>query len=91
VHKVGEGRPNVVDRLINGEIHWIINTPLGAASKTDERAIRRTALERGIPTMTTLAAAVAAVSAIRAMKQSDMHILSLQEYHAGLRVAQDQS
>ena len=84
VYKVGEGRPNIIDRIINGEVKWIINTPLGAASKSDERAIRRTALERGVPTMTTLAAAVAAVAAIRATQQSDLDVLTLQEYHAGL-------
>jgi len=84
VFKVGEGRPNIVDSMINGEIDWIINTPLGGESKQDERAIRRTALERGLPTMTTLAAARAAICAIRALKTDTMHVLSLQEYHAGL-------
>jgi carbamoyl-phosphate synthase large subunit len=73
----------VVDYIINGDIDWIINTPLGASSKFDERAIRRTALERALPTMTTLAAAQAAVSAIRAMRESELHVISLQEYHEG--------
>ncbi len=81
VHKVGEGRPNVVDRIINGDVDWIINTPMGVESKCDERAIRRTALEYGLPTMTTLAAARAAVQAIRAMKEGAMDIQSLQEHH----------
>ena len=84
VHKVGEGRPNIVDRMINGEIAWIINTPLGIEAIEDERAIRRTALERGLPTMTTLAAARAGILAIRAMREEQPTILSLQEYHAGL-------
>ena len=57
VFKVGEGRPNIVDQIINKSVDWIINTPMGAASKHDEVAIRRTALENNIPTMTTLAAA----------------------------------
>ncbi|MCX5758600.1 MAG: ATP-grasp domain-containing protein, partial [Candidatus Hydrogenedentes bacterium] len=78
VFKVGEGRPNIVDRMINGEVDWIINTPLGSESKQDELAIRRTALERGLPTMTTLAAARAAIQALRAMRESPMHVLSLQ-------------
>ena len=81
VHKVGEGRPNVVDRIINGDVDWIINTPMGVESKCDERAIRRTALEYALPTMTTLAAARAAVQAIRAMKEGAMDIQSLQEHH----------
>ncbi|MCC6143860.1 MAG: carbamoyl-phosphate synthase large subunit, partial [Candidatus Hydrogenedentes bacterium] len=81
IFKVGEGRPNVVDYIINGKIDWIINTPLGAASKFDERAIRRTALEYGLPTMTTLAAARAAVKAIRASREGEHHIKALQDYH----------
>ncbi|MBI1319831.1 MAG: carbamoyl-phosphate synthase large subunit [Candidatus Hydrogenedens sp.] len=83
VYKVGEGRPNVVDKIINGQVDWIINTPLGAASKFDERAIRRNALEHNLPTMTTLAAAQAGVQAVRALKGSEPKIQSLQEYHAG--------
>jgi carbamoyl-phosphate synthase large subunit len=82
VFKVGEGRPNIVDQIINKSVDWIINTPMGAASKHDEVAIRRTALENNIPTMTTLAAARAAVQAIRALKEGDLAIRSLQEYHA---------
>ena len=85
VFKVGEGRPNVVDRIINGDIDWIVNTPLGAESKYDERAIRRSALEHGLPTMTTLAAARAGVQGIRAMRDGELHIVSLQEHHAGLK------
>jgi carbamoyl-phosphate synthase large subunit len=83
VYKVGEGRPNIVDMIINGEVDWIINTPLGAASKFDERAIRRTALEHNVTTMTTLAAARAAVQAIKAMQEGAPELRSLQEYHAG--------
>jgi carbamoyl-phosphate synthase large subunit len=82
VFKVGEGRPNIVDQIINKSVDWIINTPMGAASKHDEVAIRRTALENNIPTMTTLAAARAAVQAIRALKEGDLAVISLQEYHA---------
>ena len=84
VFKVGEGRPNIVDRMINGEIDWIINTPLGIRSKADERAIRRTALERGLPTMTTLAAAKAGVQALVALRKGEPEILTLQEHHASL-------
>ncbi len=89
VYKVGEGRPNVVDRIINGDIGWIINTPFGAAAKYDERAIRRTALEHALPTMTTLAAARAAVAGIRAMRGTVSNVISLQEYHAGTYKQED--
>ncbi len=84
VFKVGEGRPNIVDRMINGDVNWLINTPLGSSSKEDERVIRRTALERGLPIMTTVAAAKAAIQAIRAMGEEQPHVRSLQEYHKGL-------
>jgi carbamoyl-phosphate synthase large subunit len=81
VYKVGENRPHIVDRIINGEVDWIVNTPLGMASKFDEQAIRRTALERGLPIMTTLAAAKAAVLGIRALREEPMSVVSLQEHH----------
>src|SRR5690606_5816934 len=74
VFKVGEARPNIVDRMINGDVHWIINTPLTVQSKYDEKAIRRTALERGLPIMTTLAAAKAAVAGIRAMRDTPFEV-----------------
>ena len=83
--KVGEGRPNVVDHIINGRLDWIINTPLGAESKYDERAIRRTALEYGLPIITTLAAAQASVQAIIAMRQGTPQLKALHEYHADLK------
>jgi len=82
VFKVGEGRPHIADRMINGEVAWIINTPFGSESKKDERTIRRTALEHGLPIMTTVAAAKAGIQAIKAMRQEEMIVKSLQEYHA---------
>ena len=81
VFKVGENRPSIVDRMINGEVAWVINTPIGSESKADEHAIRRTAIERGLPIMTTLSAAKAAISAIRAMRNGRLAVQSLQEYH----------
>ncbi len=82
VFKVGERRPHIVDRMINGDVHWVINTPLGEESMYDEKAIRRSALERGITHMTTLAAARAAVMALKAERDGKMTVRSLQEYHA---------
>ena len=83
VAKVGESRPNILDRIINGDVDWIVNTPLGGDAKEDEKAIRRAAIERGIPIMTTLAAARAGLAGIKALRESTAHVLSLQEYHAG--------
>ncbi|HPO31677.1 MAG TPA: hypothetical protein PKX28_10560, partial [Candidatus Hydrogenedentes bacterium] len=70
-----------VDKIINREVDWIINTPMGQEAKEDEKAIRRAGLERGLPIMTTLAAAKAGIAAIRALRQDTPQILSLQEYH----------
>ena len=84
VFKVGEDRPNIVDRMINGDIDWIINTPLGKESKFDERAIRRTSIEFGLPIMTTIAAAKTAIRGIHAMKKQEIDVKSLQEYHQDL-------
>ncbi|HXV77828.1 MAG TPA: carbamoyl-phosphate synthase large subunit [Candidatus Polarisedimenticolaceae bacterium] len=82
VYKVLEGRPNVVDRIKNGEIHLILNTPLGRESYFDEKAMRRAATIRAIPLITTLSAGRAAVEAIRALKSGGYGVRSLQEIYA---------
>jgi carbamoyl-phosphate synthase large subunit len=79
VLKVNEGRPNIVDCLINGEVDLIINTPLGRESFYDEVEIRRTALERDVPCLTTLSAASAAIEAIRARAAGALSFAPLQE------------
>jgi len=85
VYKVLEGRPNIVDRMKNGEIKLIVNTPFGAESYFDERALRRTATDRGIPLVTTLSGAHATVQAIRELKRESLDVRSLQEIYEGLR------
>jgi carbamoyl-phosphate synthase large subunit len=88
VWKVHENeRPNVVDRMINGEITLIINTPLGRKSYYDDTYIRRTALHHGIACMTTLSAATACVEGIRSLREGLHTIESLQEQHETRRVA----
>jgi carbamoyl-phosphate synthase large subunit len=81
VFKVNEGRPNIVDRMVNGEIQLIVNTPLGRESRYDEPAIRRTATQRGIPLITTLSGASAAVRGIAALRSEGLEVRSLQEIH----------
>ncbi|MBZ5515532.1 MAG: carbamoyl-phosphate synthase large subunit, partial [Acidobacteriia bacterium] len=81
VYKVNEGRPNVVDLIKSGKIDLIINTPLGRASRFDEKAIRRAAVHGGVTCITTLSAAAAAVNGIRAQKEKGIQIASLQELH----------
>ncbi|MGA8806594.1 MAG: carbamoyl-phosphate synthase large subunit [Thermoanaerobaculia bacterium] len=75
-------RPNIVDRMINGEVTLIINTPLGRKSFYDDTYIRRTALQHGISCLTTLTAATAAVDGIRSLREGIKTITTLQEQHA---------
>jgi carbamoyl-phosphate synthase large subunit len=81
VFKVNEGRPNVVDRILNGEIDLILNTPLGRESHFDEEAIRRIATSRAIPCITTLSGGAAAVEGIRALQQEALDVAPLQAFH----------
>jgi carbamoyl-phosphate synthase large subunit len=83
VFKVNEGRPNVVDLIKQGEIELVINTPLGRASRFDEQAIRRTALQFGVICVTTMTGALAMVEAIGACaRDPTIKVSSLQELHA---------
>ncbi|MFV9504842.1 MAG: carbamoyl-phosphate synthase large subunit [Oscillochloridaceae bacterium umkhey_bin13] len=79
IYKVNEGRPNAVDYIKNGQLALIVNTPLGKASFFDEVAIRRAAITHGVPTLTTLSGAAAAVEAIRALRDDVWTVQSLQE------------
>jgi carbamoyl-phosphate synthase large subunit len=83
VYKVNEGRPNIADAVVNGRISLVINTPLGRASYFDDRALRRAAMTHGVPCITTLTGAAAAVSAIRAMRTEVSEVRALQDYYAG--------
>jgi carbamoyl-phosphate synthase large subunit len=84
VFKVNEGRPNVVDLIKGGRIQLIINTPHGAEPWFDEKAIRRAAIASRVPTLTTLSAAFAAAEGIRALRQGELTVRSLQELHASI-------
>ena len=86
VYKVNEGRPNVVDKIKNGEIAIIVNTPLGRASMYDELAMRRAGIHYGVVSITTLAGAEAAVEAIAALRGGVWTVRSLQQWHAGAGV-----
>jgi carbamoyl-phosphate synthase large subunit len=85
VLKINEGRPNVADRIKNGEIALVINTPLGAQSQADSYYIRRTALVYNLPYFTTLAAARAVSDAISHLVADELSVRSLQEYHGASR------
>ena len=80
VNKVYEGRPNVVDRLRDGDINLVFNTTEGAASIEDSREIRSAALYNKIVYYTTAAASYAAARAIRNIRESAIEVAPLQEY-----------
>jgi carbamoyl-phosphate synthase large subunit len=82
VYKVNEGRPNIVDLVKTGKVDLLINTPLGRESFYDEKSIRRAAIRHGVPCITTLSAASAAVQGIRALQEQTYVVSSLQELHA---------
>jgi len=81
-YKVNEGRPNIVDRILNGEIDLILNTTFGRASHYDEMSIRRTATSRNIPCITTLSGGAATVQGIRALNREGLEVAPLQAFHA---------
>lgn len=83
--KEHEGRPNITDAIQNGEIHLIINTPVGKLSKYDDSYIRKAAIRYRIPYITTLAAAKAAARGISAYQNNKPSFKSLQNYHATLK------
>jgi carbamoyl-phosphate synthase large subunit len=79
VFKVHEGRPNAVDLIEAGEVQLVINTPLGRASEYDEKAIRARAITLGVPVITTVAGALAAVSGMEALRRGPLDVSALQE------------
>ncbi|MFH5774702.1 carbamoyl-phosphate synthase large subunit [Paracoccus sp. NGMCC 1.201697] len=78
VNKVYEGRPNIVDRLKNGEIVMVLNTTEGAQAIADSRDIRAVALNDKIPYFTTAAGSIAAVAAIKSREEGEVSVRSLQ-------------
>jgi carbamoyl-phosphate synthase large subunit len=83
--KMYEGRPNIVDGIMNGEIQLVINTPIGKLSQYDDSYIRKTAIKYRIPYITTLAAASAAARGIAAHLKGSSGVRSLQSYHADIK------
>ncbi len=81
INKVAEGSPHIVDRMKEGKIDAVINTPEGRRSALDSFSIRRTALMCTIPYFTTVAAAEAAVSGIHEIRTEGLSVIPLQRYH----------
>jgi len=83
--KMREGRPNIADAIVNGEIQLIVNTPRGKIGTADDSYIRISAIKRKVPYITTLAAASAAAKGIAAFRKGRGGVRSLQSYHADIR------
>jgi carbamoyl-phosphate synthase large subunit len=81
VLKVYEGRPNGIDLIVSGQVHLLVNTPLGKLTAHDDHSMRRAALQHHVPYTTTLSAAAAACDAIIALKSRKGEVRSLQEWH----------
>jgi len=86
INKVKEGRPHIVDALVNREIALLVNTTVGVQSIRDSFSIRRTALTHKIPYFTTISGALAAAHAIASAREGDeaMAVRALQDYHRGV-------
>ena len=80
INKMREGRPHIVDKIRDGQVALVINTPSGKNPRQDEIAIRSTSWARRAPIITTVEGAIATVHAIRSLKHTDMTVKTLQEY-----------
>jgi len=81
IKKQHEGRPNIVDGIMNKEIHLVINTPVGKLSQFDDSYIRKAAIKYKIPYITTMPAALAAAKGIADRRHERTQVHSLQDYH----------
>ena len=82
VYKLGEARPDINDLIVNGKVDLIINTPGSADSASDDSYLRKAAIKKKVPYITTIAAAKAAASGIKSMKMPGCGVMkSLQELH----------
>jgi len=82
VFRISDGRPNVLDLILDNEVQWIVNVPTGAKPAQDEVIMRTEAIRRGMPITTTvrgLQSAVDGIKRLRTLKRCE--VLSLQEYN----------
>jgi carbamoyl-phosphate synthase large subunit len=84
VNKVAQGRPHIVDRIVDGGVQLIFNTTEGWQSLKDSQSIRATALNRKVPYFTTVSASAAVARAIGASRGRSLEVRSLQSYYSGL-------
>jgi carbamoyl-phosphate synthase large subunit len=79
VKKLQEGHPNLLDYIVNGDLQLVMNTPSGKGARTDEGRIRAAAVFHGIPCITTIQAADAAVKAMEAMREEEITVQAVQD------------
>ncbi len=79
VKKIADGSPNLIDYLKNEDVSLIINTPSGKGARTDEGRIRAAAVQNGVPCITTIAAAQAAIKAMEALRTEQLTVEALQD------------
>ncbi|MCI9647669.1 MAG: carbamoyl-phosphate synthase large subunit [Lachnospiraceae bacterium] len=86
IYKLNEGRPNMLDLITNGKVDLIVNTPIGQQEKTDDSYLRKAAIKKKVPYMTTMAAASATVSGILYLKSHQSGgVKSLQSLHEEIK------
>ena len=83
VNKVAQGRPHIVDRLLDGDVALVFNTTEGWQSLKDSHSIRTTALNKKVPYFTTAPASLAAARSIEAVRGRALEVASLQSYYSG--------
>jgi carbamoyl-phosphate synthase large subunit len=81
LNKIAEGSPHVVDWIERGDVDLVVNTPTGSGARTDGWEIRRAAVARGIPCLTTLSGGMAAARAIAAAGGKEPEVIALQDLH----------
>ncbi|MFW6256792.1 MAG: carbamoyl-phosphate synthase large subunit [Bacillota bacterium] len=84
VNKIDQGRPDINDHIKNGDIQFIVNRPQGKGSKFDEYRMRRQALMRNVAIATTIQGAHAAAEGIEKMKNRELGVKPIQDYHLEL-------
>ncbi|MEK6793711.1 MAG: carbamoyl-phosphate synthase large subunit [Spirochaetota bacterium] len=77
-------RPNIVDKIINGEVSIVFNTPIGKGAHDDDIPIRRAAVNNRVPCVTTIPGIIASIEGIAQAKKTDMVVRSLQEIHGDI-------
>ncbi len=82
LNKIGEGSPHVVDWIERGDVDLVVNTPTGSGARSDGYEIRRAAVARGIPCITTVSGAFAAARAILSGGAAGPPVVALQDVHA---------